>query len=284
MKNNKIVNIIISLIVFVILLVIIILSNMNKEKVSFLEYISKNITKPFVNYKTFKENEQMADLDGVKYQELKNKLKKKQKKIEKKKKKILTEGKELEQKKLELRQIEILNSKIAELTEMLNLKNRYASIEGVVGKVIEESKNNLEEVVTINIGKNQGIKEGMAVVYSGGLYGKVISVNENTSIVKRIIDTTSKVSVQIGTIKQSMILEGNEDKNPKVTRIDDGLKIVKGMEVVTSGESDVLPKGIYIGRVSEVVVPPNKIDTYAKVELPENLKEVKNIMVLKNKE
>ena len=251
MKNNKIVNIIISLIVFVILLVIIILSNMNKEKVSFLEYISKNITKPFVNYKTFKENEQMADLDGVKYQELKDKLKEQQK--------------ELEQKKLELRQIEILNSKIAELTEMLNLKNRYASIEGVVGKVIEESKNNLEEVVTINIGKNQGIKEGMAVVYSGGLYGKVISV-------------------QIGTIKQSMILEGNEDKNPKVTRIDDGLKIVKGMEVVTSGESDVLPKGIYIGRVSEVVVPPNKIDTYAKVELPENLKEVKNIMVLKNKE
>ena len=266
MKNNKIVNIIISLIVFVILLVIIILSNMNKEKVSFLEYISKNITKPFVNYKTFKENEQMADLDGVKYQELKDKLKEQQK--------------ELEQKKLELRQIEILNSKIAELTEMLNLKNRYASIEGVVGKVIEESKNNLEEVVTINVGKNQGIKEGMAVVYSGGLYGKVISVNENTSIVKRIIDTTSKVSVQIGTIKQSMILEGNEEKNPKVTR----LKIVKGMEVVTSGESDVLPKGIYIGRVSEVVVPPNKIDTYAKVELPENLKEVKNIMVLKNKE
>jgi len=227
---------------------------MNKEKVSFLEYISKNITKPFVNYKTFKENEQMADLDGVKYQELKDKLKEQQK--------------ELEQKKLELRQIEILNSKIAELTEMLNLKNRY----------------NLEEVVTINVGKNQGIKEGMAVVYSGGLYGKVISVNETTSIVKRIIDITSKVSVQIGTIKQSMILEGNEEKNPKVTRIDDGIKIVKGMEVVTSGESDVLPKGIYIGRVSEVVVPPNKIDTYAKVELPENLKEVKNIMVLKNKE
>ena len=56
------------------------------------------------------------------------------------------------------------------------------------------------------------------------------------------------------------------------------------MDVITSGESEVLPKGIYIGKVSEVVVPPNKIDTYAKVELPENLKEVKNIMVLKNKE
>ena len=152
MKNNKIVNIIISLIVFVILLVIIILSNMNKEKVSFLEYISKNITKPFVNYKTFKENEQMADLDGVKYQELKDKVKEQQK--------------ELEQKKLELRQIEVLNSKISELTEMLNLKNRYSSIDGVIGKVIEESKNNLEEVVRINVGKNQGIKEGMAVVYT----------------------------------------------------------------------------------------------------------------------
>lgn len=81
-----------------------------------------------------------------------------------------------------------------------------------------------------------------------------------------------------------MILEGNEEKIPKVTRIDESVKIVKGMDVITSGESEVLPKGIYIGKVSEVVVPPNKIDTYAKVELPENLKEVKNIMVLKNKD
>ena len=270
MKNSKKVNIIISLIVFVILLVIIILSNMNKEKLSFLEYISNNITKPFANYKVAKENEQMSDLDGIKYQDVKTKLKEQQEDIEKK--------------KLELRQIEVLNSKIIELTEMLNLKNRYSSIEGIVGKVTEESKNNLEEVVTINIGKNQGIKEGMAVVYSNGLYGKVVTVNENTSLVKRISDTTSKISVQVGTIQQSMILEGNEEKVPRVTRIDDNVKIVKGMDVITSGESNVLPKGIYIGKVSEVVVPPNKIDTYAKVELPGNLKEVRNIMVLKNKE
>ena len=117
-----------------------------------------------------------------------------------------------------------------------------------------------------------------------GLYGKIINVSENTALVKRIIDTTSKISVQVGTVPQSMILEGNEEKIPKVTRIDESVKIVKGMDVITSGESEVLPKGIYIGKVSEVVVPPNKIDTYAKVELPENLKEVKNIMVLKNKE
>ena len=78
MKNSKKVNIIISLIVFVILLVIIILSNMNKEKLSFLEYISNNITKPFVNYKVAKENEQMSDLDGIKYQDLKTKLKEQQ--------------------------------------------------------------------------------------------------------------------------------------------------------------------------------------------------------------
>ena len=223
-----------------------------------------------MNYKVAKENEQMSDLDGIKYQDLKTKLKEQQEDIEKK--------------KLELRQIEVLNSKIVELTEMLNLKNRYSSIEGIIGKVIEESKNNLEEVVTINIGKNQGIKEGMAVVYSNGLYGKVVTVNENTSLVKRISDITSKISVQVGIIQQSMILEGNEEKIPRVTRIDDNVKIVKGMDVITSGESNVLPKGIYIGKVSEVVVPPNKIDTYAKVELPGNLKEVKNIMVLKNKE
>ena len=95
MKNSKKVNIIISLIVFIILLVIIILSNMNKEKLRFLEYISNNITKPFANYKVAKENEQMSDLDGIKYQDLKTKLKEQQEDIEKK--------------KLEFRQIEVLN-------------------------------------------------------------------------------------------------------------------------------------------------------------------------------
>ena len=107
-----------------------------------------------------------------------------------------------------------------------------------------------------------------------GLYGKIVGVNENTSTVKRISDTTSKISVQVGTIKESMILEGTEEKIPKVTRIDDNVKIVRGMDVITSGESAVLPKGIYVG----------KIDTYAKVELPENINDIKNVMVLKNKE
>ena len=108
-----------------------------------------------------------------------------------------------------------------------------------------------------------------------GLYGKIVGVNENTSIVKRISDTTSKISVQVGTIKESMILEGTEEKIPKVTRIDDNVKIVRGMDVITSGESSVLPKGIYVGKISDIIVPPNKIDTYAKVELPENINDVK---------
>ena len=117
-----------------------------------------------------------------------------------------------------------------------------------------------------------------------GLYGKIVGVNENTSTVKRISDTTSKISVQVGTIKESMILEGTEEKIPKVTRIDDNVKIVRGMDVISSGESAVLPKGIYVGKISDIIVPPNKIDTYAKVELPENINDVKNVMVLKNKE
>ena len=158
MKNSKKINIIISLTVLAILLVIIILANMDKEKFGFFEYITKSVTKPFVNYKMYKENEQLADLDGVKYEELRNKVREQQE--------------ELEKKKLELRQIEVLNSKISELTEMLNLKNRYSSIDGVIGKVIEESKNNLEEVVRINVGKNQGIKEGMAVVYTNRIIWK----------------------------------------------------------------------------------------------------------------
>ena len=158
MKNSKKINIIISLTVLAILLVIIILANMDKEKLGFFQYITKSVTKPFVNYKMYKENEQLADLDGIKYEELRNKVREQQE--------------ELEKKKLELRQIEVLNSKISELTEMLNLKNRYSSIDGVIGKVIEESKNNLEEVVRINVGKNQGIKEGMAVVYTNRIIWK----------------------------------------------------------------------------------------------------------------
>ena len=158
MKNSKKINIIISLTVLAILLVIIILANMDKEKLGFFEYITKSVAKPFVNYKMYKENEQLADLDGVKYEELRNKVREQQE--------------ELEKKKLELRQIEVLNSKISELTEMLNLKNRYSSIDGVIGKVIEESKNNLEEVVRINVGKNQGIKDGMAVVYTNRIIWK----------------------------------------------------------------------------------------------------------------
>ena len=158
MKNSKIIITIVSLVVIIILLIIIILSNMDKEKLSFLDYIVKNITKPFVNYKMTKENEQLADIDGIKYKELVDKFKE--------------QKEELEKKKLELRQIEILNTKVEELTNMLELKNRYTTVDGVIAKVIEQSKNNLEEVYTIDVGKNQGIKEGMAVVYANRIIWK----------------------------------------------------------------------------------------------------------------
>ncbi|WP_420450559.1 rod shape-determining protein MreC [Ilumatobacter sp.] len=84
-----------------------------------------------------------------------------------------------------------------------------AGIESVKTQVIGGATNNLDQIVEINKGSDQGIRVGMPVVNGAGLIGKITQVNATTAKVMLVTDPRYSVAVEI--------LAGTGDDDPATT-------------------------------------------------------------------
>tara|TARA_Y100001970_G_scaffold83232_1_gene105323 strand:- start:5668 stop:6510 length:843 start_codon:yes stop_codon:yes gene_type:complete len=129
--------------------------------------------------------------------------------------------------------------------------------ETVVAEVTAGSVSNFDPyVLEINKGTQSGIREGMPVISTGGLIGRIENPGLRDSRVRLITDPTVNIGVlAIGT-KEIGILTGNGVDQPM--RVIDGIPIGAPVEVgsilVTSGlDRSPYPEGFAVGSVVEVV-------------------------------
>lgn len=105
--------------------------------------------------------------------------------------------------------------------------------------------------ITLNKGERDGVKPNLPVVTPDGLLGLISTVSENSS--QAVLITSSGVS--IGCLAMSPIpvagLVKGQRSNRLVMDVFDDVDIVPGTEVITTGYSEFIPRGIRIGIVSE---------------------------------
>ena len=172
--------------------------------------------------------------------------------------------------------IEINNDykkEIEELKKTLKLNTLLSDKEYVNATVIKRSMNYWYNVLTIDKGERDGIKEGEAVINSEGLIGKIIKTNKHTSDIKLLISKTNDnyISAEFNidnTIYYGLIDEYNLEKNELYLKNvigDFNKEKVGDVNVLTSGLSDSFSSGLLIGKIKDV-----KKDTYG----------ISNIMVI----
>ena len=165
-------------------------------------------------------------------------------------------------------------------------KNVNKSLE----KEIQELKQELGLKNTLtDKGKKDGIKKGMAVVNSNGLIGKIQKVSNHSSEIKLITsdDVNFKISVSIQTDQGDSyaILSGYDKKSGDVIilGVDKTSKINKDYKIVTSGLSDIFPRGIYIGVVDKVVSDKYDLSKTIYVKTKQNFNNIHYVTVLSEK-
>lgn len=267
MKKNKQTHLIGTILTLIVLGILLFISSLNSYELRFFSSIQNGIQKTINKIQISKDNEIFAKQQGKDIRT-----------IEKENLDLLRENQEL---KLKMRELEVIKAKNFELEEMLELKKKYVNFEGVVAKVINRSINDLEHTVTIDVGKKHGVEEDMAVVHANGLYGKVISVTEDTSKVQIITDPASKISVQVGNEIDRIVAKGDLAKGVILKMLPIPPKVVSGQDIFTSGIASIFPKGIYIGTINTVNITQNNIDSYATINLPNSLNNITKVMVLK---
>lgn len=180
------------------------------------------------------------------------------------------------------------NSKIAELENLLELKQSTQQYEFVAANVTFRDLERWNDTIKLDVGKNDGVFENYAVITSKGLIGRVESVTDTSAVVRLIVSEngSNKVAVKIQVNEQTAveaILE-HYDSNEKafvVTLLDTGYTIKKGDLVITSGAGGVFPSGLVIGTVSNVAELNNAVGVKIYVEPAANFNDFHYVFVVK---
>lgn len=271
MYRNKKTGMIGIIITIIILILTVILSNIDVEKMSYLENALNSFVMPIQNGLTYLKNKMEGNdsffTDISKLQEENEELKKK--------------NSELEQ---SLREFEIVKAENETLKEYVGLKDKYQNYQTVPAYIINKDITNYNQMIVINVGEKDGIKPNMTVIADQGLVGHVISTTQTTAKVQTIIDTASSVSCNISTSREPIIVTGTLEKAStlKANYIPTDAVILENDKVETSGIGGIYPKGVSIGTIREIVSTKNITDRYAYVETAVDFKKLETVLVITN--
>lgn len=271
MYKNKKTGIIGIIVTVIILILLVVLTNVNVGKMSYVENVVSSLVMPIQNGLTYLKNK-LAGNDGF-FQNINN--------LQAENEELKKKNSELEQ---SLRELEILKSENETLKEYVNLKDKYKEYQTVPAYVINRDISNYSNIVTINVGSKDGIKENMTVIADEGLVGHVLSITDHTAKVQTLIDTATAVTSTVSTTRDSIIVQGTlDDKTTlKATYIPTDASILQGDGVETSGIGGIYPKGIHIGTIKDVFNTKNPTDRYATVETAVDFTKLETVLVILN--
>ena len=135
----------------------------------------------------------------------------------------------------------------------------------IPAEVVSRSPSSWFEIIQISKGAADGIKEDMAVVNSEGLVGRVVEVVHQTAKVQLLIDLNFALSGLDQTSRDMGIVVGRSMRPLEMKYVLAMANIKVGDQIVTSGLSDIFPRGFPIGTVSKV--EKSDYDIFQKIEL-----------------
>lgn len=178
------------------------------------------------------------------------------------------------------RETELFNSR---LREYFRFKERTEN-RVIAAEIIAKDSSVWFKTIIIDKGINDGVKTGLPVVAPEGIAGQVIDVAGSYSKVLLIIDRNSAVDALMQRTRARGVIKGeSEDRcffkyalRKHDIRIDD--------IIVSSGLDGVYPKGLRIGRISEVIKTNSGIFQEVAVEPFVDFEKLEEVLIVLNSE
>lgn len=183
-----------------------------------------------------------------------------------------------------------LRREIDALKKELNIDYVLTDYDYLNATVISRNIGYWYNTLTIDKGTNTGISEGMVVVNSTGLIGKIIKTTTFTSEVRLITtsDTNNKISVSIsngnGKINGLINRYDYENNFLEIEGISNTEEVKVGDYVYTSGLGGVFPSGILIGTVESITTDEYDLAKIINVKPSINSNDINYVSVLKRKD
>jgi len=153
-------------------------------------------------------------------------------------------------------------------------------------QVIKNSYTQTNNILTINKGLRDSIKQDLGVITSKGILGIIKNTNNKYATVLSILNTTSRISAQLKKTNHFGTLRWN-GVSPKIIQLTDIPKIapvIKGDTITTSGRSAIFPKGVPIGTIESFKLDAAENYYEINVVLFNDMTNIEHIYIIENKD
>jgi rod shape-determining protein MreC len=152
-------------------------------------------------------------------------------------------------------------------------------------KVINNSLIYSDNYLTINKGREDGVREDMGVVGGNGLVGIVYQASDHYSVVIPVLNSKSNISCKVKRSEYFGFLswDGISSEYAIVRDMPRHSVISLGDTIVTSGHSAVFPTGVPVGIVEDISDSNDGLSYRVKVKLFTDYARLKDVCVIEKK-
>lgn len=188
--------------------------------------------------------------------------------------------------------------------QVINLQNQLSTLTGgiqndsvkfrippemeydfISAKVINISTNRLQNSITLNKGKRDGIKPDMGVVSDEGVVGIVQSVSDKFSVVIPILNPKIQINCKFtrNNYTGTLVWQGKDYRYANLNDIARHVEFSLGDSLVSSGFSSTFPAGIPVGTVEDFNIKKSDIYYTIKIRLAVNFRTLSHVKVMNYK-
>lgn len=150
----------------------------------------------------------------------------------------------------------------------------------LAARVIGRDPSGLFQSVVIDKGKDSGLSVNMPVVNGDGVVGRVVSVSYNYSKVLLLIDQNSAVDCLIQRSRDNGIVKGLSTDECVMDYVLKTSDISVGDIIITSGIGGVFPKGVPVGKVTEIKDPSDELFMEVRIRPFVDFSKLEEILVI----
>ncbi len=165
------------------------------------------------------------------------------------------------------------------ITGLLALKQKSA-MRFVAARVIGRAPDSWSSSLIIDKGAQQSIKNNYVVINYEGLIGRVVKANAKTSKILLMNDPAFSVSAMVQRSRQEGLVSGALGGLLLMKYLPLESDIVPGDMVISSGLTEIFPKGLVIGKVVEVNEEFGGLSKYALIKPAVNLSSIEEALII----
>ncbi len=163
-------------------------------------------------------------------------------------------------------------------------KQALAGFRLIPAKVIANSTDKEDNLITIDKGKADGVHEDMGVACGTGVVGVVYMASDHYAIVIPVINVNSNISVSIR--KRGYFGFLHWKRQPAdIAYVDDvprHAKFAIGDEIITNGYSSIFPAGISVGKILHVFNSADGLSYRVQLRLATDFGNLRHVCVIDN--